>query len=132
MIKLLLSGIVGAAIALLSAWLASRYKLRNEFFKLIGRQQALVHRWKKEATWEKSLIEKYTDWLKSEKPTDETLAVVIGYIEEGNKQIEPLVEEIETQRTTLVELERKVSSAHEEQERLKAKITELRSGSKTG
>jgi uncharacterized coiled-coil DUF342 family protein len=60
------------------------------------------------------------DWLEKEKPKSATLALVIGYVEEGNKEAEALIEEIES-------LRQDISKAHEEQKELKRKLAELQS-----
>src|SRR2546429_3364139 len=101
--------ISGAAIALLSAWLASLYaekkhrrELRAEFLELIGRQQALVHRSRiEDGDKLMTLTEKYTKWLHEENPNPATLAYVIGYVRQGNEQIESLMETIESARAEI-------------------------------
>ena len=90
--------VTGAAIALLSAWLASlaaekkrRREQRGELLKLIGQHQALEHRWKREGLGNKSPMEKSVEWLEKEKPTSATVALAIGYLQQGNKEGESLI-----------------------------------------
>ena len=74
-----------------------------------------------------TLTEEYAKWLDEKSPNPATLALVIGYIRQGNEQIESLIEKIENGRA---EIDRLSSEKQKLKQQLGARRTSKRGISK--